>query len=52
MTGAVFPDPSSVTFLINLDGKLNGLDAELVIAATDSIRFNAGLGILDSNFKN
>ena len=45
-------DPSSVTFLINLDGKLNGLDAELVIAATDSIRFNAGLGILDSNFKN
>jgi iron complex outermembrane receptor protein len=44
-------DPSSVTFLINLDGTLNGLDAELVFAATDKIRINAGLGILDSNFK-
>lgn len=45
-------DPSSVTFLINLDGKLNGLDAELIFAVTDNIRFNAGLGILDSKFNN
>lgn len=43
-------DPSSVTYLINLDGKLNGLDAELIFAPVDSIRFNAGLGILDSKF--
>ena len=43
-------DPSSVTYLINLDGKLNGLDAELIFAPIDSVRFNAGLGILDSKF--
>lgn len=43
-------DPSSVTFLINLDGKLNGLDAELIFAATDTFRINAGLGVLDSSF--
>lgn len=43
-------DPSSVTFLINLDGKLNGLDAELILAPTDTVRINAGLGILDSKF--
>ncbi len=43
-------DPSSVTFLINLDGKLTGLDAELVFAATDRLRLNAGIGILDSSF--
>ncbi len=43
-------DPSSVTFLINLDGKLTGLDAELIFAATDRLRFNLGLGILDSSF--
>ena len=45
-------DPSSVTFLINLDGKLTGLDAELVFAATDTLRLNAGLGVLDSSFGN
>ncbi len=43
-------DRTSTTFLINLDGKLNGLDAELIFAPIDSVRFNAGLGILDSNF--
>ncbi len=43
-------DPSSVTFLINLDGKLTGLDAELIFAATDRLRLNVGLGILDSSF--
>ncbi len=43
-------DSTSVTFLINLDGKLNGLDAELIFAPIDAVRFNAGLGILDSNF--
>ena len=43
-------DPSSVTFLINLDGRLNGLDGELIFAPIDSVRFNAGLGILDSKF--
>lgn len=43
-------DPSSVTFLINLDGKLNGLDAELIFAPVDTVRINAGLGVLDSNF--
>ena len=45
-------DPSSVTFLINLDGKLTGLDAELIVAVTDNIRLNAGLGVLDSKFDN
>ncbi len=43
-------DPSSVTFLINLDGKLTGLDAELIFAVTDNIRLNAGFGYLDSSF--
>lgn len=43
-------DPSSVTFLINLDGKLQGLDAELIFAPVDTVRINAGLGILDSEF--
>lgn len=43
-------DPSAVTFLINLDGKLNGLDAELVFEPVKSLRFNAGLGYLDSKF--
>ena len=43
-------DRTSTTFLINLDGKLKGLDAELIFAPIDSVRFNAGLGILDSNF--
>lgn len=45
-------DPSSVTFLINLDGKLTGLDAELIFALTDDIRLNAGFGYLDSSFAN
>lgn len=45
-------DPSSVTFLINLDGKLTGMDAELIFAPVDTLRFNAGLGILDSKFDN
>ncbi|OYY71015.1 MAG: hypothetical protein B7Y44_01480 [Sphingomonadales bacterium 28-55-16] len=45
-------DPSSVTFLINLDGKLTGLDAELIFAVTDDIRLNAGFGYLDSSFNN
>ena len=43
-------DRTSTTFLINLDGKLKGLDAELIFAPIDSVRFNVGLGILDSNF--
>ena len=43
-------DPSAVTFLINLDGKLNGLDAELVFEPIDTVRLNAGLGLLDSKF--
>ncbi len=43
-------DPSAVTFLTNLNGKLDGLDAEFNLAVTDRIRFNAGLGILDSKF--
>lgn len=43
-------DPSSVTFLTSLDGKLTGLDAELTFAASNRLRFNAGIGILDSSF--
>ena len=43
-------DPSSVTFLTNLNGKLNGLDAELNFAVTPRVRINAGLGVLDSKF--
>lgn len=43
-------DPSSVTFLINLDGKVTGLDAELTVLVTDNLRLNAGLGLLDSAF--
>lgn len=44
--------PSATTFLVNLDGKMDGLDAELVFAATDTLRLNVGLGILDSSFDN
>ena len=42
--------PSSTTYLVNLDGKLNGLDAELRFAATERLRLNLGLGILHSSF--
>lgn len=43
-------DPSSVTFLINLDGKLTGMEAELTFAATPRLRLNAGIGALDSSY--
>ncbi len=43
-------DPSSVTFLINLDGKETGLDADLEFAATDTLHLTASLGVLDSKF--
>lgn len=42
--------PETVTFLINLDGKLTGLDADLQFAATRTLRLSASLGILDSKF--
>lgn len=40
----------AVTYLVNLDGKLSGLDAELRFAATERLRLNLGLGILHSAF--
>ena len=43
-------DPSSVTFLTSLDGKLTGVDAELIFVATERLRLTAGLGYLDSKF--
>ena len=43
-------DPNATTFLINLDGEMRGLEAELIFVASDSLRFNAGLGILDTEF--
>jgi len=43
-------DPNSTTFLINLDGEMSGLEAELIVVASESLRFNAGLGILESDF--
>ncbi|MES3154657.1 TonB-dependent receptor [Sphingomonas faeni] len=43
-------DPSSVTFLINLDGKLTGMEAELTFAATHRLRLNASIGALHSTY--
>ncbi len=43
-------DPSSVTFLINLNGRETGLDADLEFAATDRLHLTASLGVLDSKF--
>lgn len=42
--------PQAVTFLINLDGKLTGLDADLQFAATKTLRLTASLGVLNSKF--
>ncbi len=43
-------DPNSTTFLINLDGEMSGMEAELIVVASDTLRFNAGLGMLDNSF--
>ena len=43
-------DPNSTTFLINLDGEMRGFEVELVVIASDRLRFNAGLGVLDTEF--
>ena len=43
-------DPNSTTFLINLDGEMRGFEVELVVVASDRLRFNAGLGVLDTEF--
>jgi len=42
--------PSAVAYLINLDGRENGLDAELTFAATQTVILNLGVGILHSEF--
>jgi len=42
--------PAAVTYLVNLDGRESGLDAELTFAATQTVRLNVGLGILHSEF--
>jgi iron complex outermembrane recepter protein len=44
-------DSSATANLIALDGKLKGLELELLFAATDTLKFNASLGILDSKYK-
>ncbi len=44
-------DSTATANLIALDGTLKGLELELIFAATDTLRFNASLGILDSSYK-
>jgi len=44
-------DPNSTTFLINLDGEMMGMEAELTFLASENLQFNLGIGILDSEFK-
>jgi len=42
--------PSSTTFLVNLNGKMDGAEAELQFAATDTLRLNLGIGLLHSAY--
>jgi iron complex outermembrane recepter protein len=44
-------DSSATANLIALDGTLKGLELEFLFAATDTLKLNASLGILDSKYK-
>jgi iron complex outermembrane receptor protein len=44
-------DSTATANLIALDGSLKGLELELLYAATDTLKLNASLGILDSKYK-
>lgn len=43
-------DSSATANLVALDGKLQGLELELIVAATDDLTFTAALGLLDSEY--
>jgi iron complex outermembrane receptor protein len=44
-------DSTATAQLISLDGKMQGLELELQVAATDTLNLTASLGILDSSYK-
>lgn len=44
-------DQSATANLISLDGSLKGLEVEMEFAATETLRLNAGIGVLDSKYK-
>jgi iron complex outermembrane recepter protein len=44
-------DSTATANLVALDGTLKGLELELQVAATDSLKLSASLGLLDSKYK-
>ncbi|MFM5885356.1 MAG: TonB-dependent receptor [Novosphingobium sp.] len=44
-------DSTATANLIALDGKMQGLELELQVAATDRLHLSASLGLLDSSYK-
>ena len=45
-------DGSATAFLVSLDGKISGVEAELIYAPTDTLTIKAALGYLKSEYDN